>query len=210
MATYYSEFDSISLQCVKSPGPELLITSINRLQNVKSHLRDITECLHLPKLVPNQLKAPEIVVKLSRIASESLLLASIQQNFVQNFNKLLSVVLPGHKLTTTRPQIVVKLLSVVSRLSASSPNTTQRPQSSQIVPKSSQIDANHYKMLSAYQNVAFNLNCDIIVCLISHLYVPKSTPIITKWSQIVRNAPQNHLLRCHSMSYSPHTHSQLL
>ena len=38
---------------INTIGPELPTTSTNRLQNVKSHLRDITECLHLPQIVPD-------------------------------------------------------------------------------------------------------------------------------------------------------------
>ena len=101
---------------------------------------------------------------------------------------------------TICPQTVSKLLSVVFSHSASSPNATKCPQSSQIVPESSQIDANHRRMFSTHQNIAFNLFSDIIECLTPHSFAPESAPIITKWSQHHQKCPFNSLLRSHSAS----------
>ena len=171
-------------------------------------LRDIIECLHLPKIAQNQLKSPENVIHPSqialnrlerpynapnqfassqiqsesiRIASKLLSIATKLQNFIANFSKLLPIALLGHKFITIRPQTVVKLLSVVSSLSTSSPNTTQCSKSSQIALKPSQIDANHCKIPSTHRNIALNSICDIIECLKPYLRFPKSTLIITKW-----------------------------
>ena len=193
-----------------SPPPKLFRISLKSPENAVNSAQLVQNRLEMSHNAFNRLFSPYIQLKSTRITSKLSLLVSTHQNFISKLQQMLSIVPLGHKFNTTRPQIAVKLLSVVSSLSASSPNTTQRPQSSQIVPKSNQLDANHRKMPSTHRNIAFNSFCDIIECLISHSRVPKSAPIITKWSQIIRSAPSIPLLRYHSMSHSPHTHSQLL
>ena len=106
----------------------------------------------------------------------------------------------GHKFNATCPRIAFKLLSHVSSRSASSPNNTTCLQSSQIVPKSSQIDANHHRMSPTHRIIALDLICDIIESLSSQSYIPKSTPVITEWSPHHQKRPLNSLSRSHSAS----------
>ena len=101
------------------------------------------------------------------------------QNFripFQNFDKLLSAFLLGHKIVTICP-----------------PNRRQTPQNVSRLHKLSRNQAKLMQIVTEcpppYRSITPNLNCDIKECLIFHFHVPTSTPIITNWSQIVKNAP---------------------
>ena len=90
------------------------------------------------------------------------------QNFrisFQNFDKLLSAFLIGHKFITTCPQIVAK--------------PHKESQSSQMALISSQIGVNHRRMPSTHRIIATNLLRDVTERLNSRSHVLKSTPIVT-------------------------------
>ena len=113
---------------INTIGPEFPTTSTNRLQNIKHLLRDITVCLHLRKIVPNQLKVPEIVVKLSRIVPNRLAMPYNARNCC--FSP------PIHSEAV---QVVSKLLSTVTHHQNFVQTSINCSQSSCLVTKSPQL-----------------------------------------------------------------------
>ena len=196
-----------------STYPKLSQISLKSPKVVANLLQVALYRLATPHNASNRLSSPFIQLKLIQIASKLLLLTSNRQNFISELRQMLSIFLLGHTFNSIHPNMPsnrLRLLLFVSSHSLSPPNATKCLQSSQIVPKSSQIDANRRRMSSIHQNIAFHSNCDIIECLTLPSHVPKSTPIIAKWSPITTNVPSTYLLRYHRVSYPPHIYSQLL
>ena len=158
----------------------------------------------------NRLSSPQIQFKSTQITSKLLSIALNRQNFILKLRLMLSTVPFGHKFNTTCPKIVSKLLY-------SSPVTQLRLQTSQNIPKHRKLSRNRAKLMQIIakcppliRKSPFYSFCDITECLTSPSSAPKSTPIITKRSQIIKSAPSiqspplkfvvTHSLRYHSIS----------
>ena len=138
-------------------------------------------------------------LKLSRIALKSHTMPPIvslhhtfnpnQSELPQNRSNSPWIVRISSKTSTDCSQPPCLVTNSSPYVLKSSSNPTKCLQSSQNVPKSSRFDANHRRMSLTHQKIALLLICDITECLNPHSHVPKSTPIITKWSQIIKNAP---------------------
>ena len=168
-------------------------------------LFDITECLHLssncsrlhsnrPKLIANlsqsfqnhlatshnasnRLFSPQNPFKSIQNCPKTTSIVTNRQNFIQNFNKLLAIVLLGHQFITICPQIVSKhhtMSPIIADCPEIKPNWCKSPQN---VPHSSkycpsltlwhhrmshtslscpEINSNHHKMVSNRLKCPFN------------------------------------------------------